>query len=101
MPVVGGGGGRQPSGGQHTILPNFPKKLHEIERIWTPGGHTPLSRSIIFEFFLNGAGSRTVIEFSDFNKFRESELKHELGSILGPTFHNLSCWSMQSTTLGS
>ena len=27
------GGGRQ-----HTILPNFPKKLHEIERIWTEGG---------------------------------------------------------------
>ena len=25
-------------GRQHTILPNFPKKLHEIERIWTPGG---------------------------------------------------------------
>ena len=32
--------GRQLSRGgrQHTILPNFPKKLHEIERIWTPGG---------------------------------------------------------------
>ena len=25
-------------GRQHTILPNFPKKLHEIERIWTPQG---------------------------------------------------------------
>ena len=24
-------------GDQHKILPNFPKKLHEIERIWTPG----------------------------------------------------------------
>ena len=23
---------------QHKILPNFPKKLHEIERIWAPGG---------------------------------------------------------------
>ena len=27
------GGGRQ-----HTILPKFPKKPNEIERIWTPGG---------------------------------------------------------------
>ena len=25
-------------GSQHTILPNFPKKLHEFERIWTPRG---------------------------------------------------------------
>ena len=24
-------------GRQHTILPKFPKKLHEIERIWAPG----------------------------------------------------------------
>ena len=34
----------QPSRGcQHTILPNFPKsqKLHEIERIWTPGEGVP------------------------------------------------------------
>ena len=32
---------RQPSkrGRQHTILPKFPPKLHEIKRIWTPGGH--------------------------------------------------------------
>ena len=33
------GGGANLSGGrQHTILPKFPKKLHEIERIWTPEG---------------------------------------------------------------
>ena len=33
-----GGGANSPGGRQHTILPNFPKKLHEIERIWAPGG---------------------------------------------------------------
>ena len=33
-----GGGANSPGGRQHTILPNFPKKVHEIERIWTPGG---------------------------------------------------------------
>ena len=31
-----GGDANSPRGRQHTILPNFPKKLHEIERIWTP-----------------------------------------------------------------
>ena len=36
-PLVGGGGGGVGWVGQYTILPNFPKKLHEIERIWTPG----------------------------------------------------------------
>ena len=39
--------GREHSGGhEHTILPKSFKKLHEIERIWTPGGgcvpHAPL-----------------------------------------------------------
>ena len=38
-----GGGADSPGGCQHTILPNFPKKLHEIERIWVPGGHAPLA----------------------------------------------------------
>ena len=34
-----GGGTNSPWGGrQHTILPKIPKKLHEIERIWAPGG---------------------------------------------------------------
>ena len=33
-------GAPTPRGRQHTILPNFPKKLHEIERIWTPRGVT-------------------------------------------------------------
>ena len=33
-----GGGANSPGGRQHTILPNFPPKLHEIERIWTPRG---------------------------------------------------------------
>ena len=34
-----GGGANSPGAGrQHTILPNFPQKLHEIERIWTPRG---------------------------------------------------------------
>ena len=38
-----GGGANFPGGRQHTILPKFPKKLHEIERIWTPrGGARPL-----------------------------------------------------------
>ena len=32
-----GGGINSPGGGQHMILPNFPKNLHEIERIWTRG----------------------------------------------------------------
>ena len=33
-----GGSANSPGGGrQHTILPKFPKKLHEIERIWTRG----------------------------------------------------------------
>ena len=31
-----GVGANPTGGGQHTILPNFPKKLHEIERIWIP-----------------------------------------------------------------
>ena len=33
------GGANSPEGGgrQHKILPTFLKKLHEIERIWTPG----------------------------------------------------------------
>ena len=31
-----GGGANSPGGHQHMNLPNFPKKLHEIERIWTP-----------------------------------------------------------------
>ena len=30
--------GPSPWGDQHTILPKFRKKRHEIERIWTPGG---------------------------------------------------------------
>ena len=41
--------GRQLSGGwgvgrQHTILPNSPPKLYEIERIFTPGGREGPSR---------------------------------------------------------
>ena len=36
-------GGREPSrGGVNT--PNFPRKLHEIERIWTPRGGVRPSR---------------------------------------------------------
>ena len=53
--------GRQLSRGerQHTILPNFPKKLHEIEQNWTPGeGHASkilLCRSVtaLCGFFAN------------------------------------------------
>ena len=33
-----GGGANSPGGRQHTNLSNFPKKLHEIERISTPRG---------------------------------------------------------------
>ena len=33
-----GGGANSPGGHQHTNLPHFPQKLHEIERIWTPRG---------------------------------------------------------------
>ena len=36
-----GGGTNSRGGRQHTILANFPKKLHEIERIWTQGGTHP------------------------------------------------------------
>ena len=32
---------RGEGGHQHTILPNFLKKLHEIERIWAPRGVRP------------------------------------------------------------
>ena len=38
-------------GCQHMILPNVSKKVHEIEIIWTPRGHTPnisLCRSTIY-----------------------------------------------------
>ena len=31
-----GGGANPPEGAPTYILPNFPQKLHEIERIWTP-----------------------------------------------------------------
>ena len=38
-------GANSPGGGrQHTILPYFPKTLHEIERIWAPLD-PPLNRS--------------------------------------------------------
>ena len=97
MPVVWGGDANPPEGNIR-FCQISPKSCMKLKEFGPRGGHKRLSRSIIFEFFLNGAGSRTVIEFSDFNEFGESELKHELGSIIGPAFHNLSCWSMQSTT---
>ena len=34
-----GGGANPPGGCQHMILPNFAKKLHEIEKILGHGGH--------------------------------------------------------------
>ena len=42
-----GGGANFRGGRQHTILPKFSKKLHEIERIWTGGGvpRAPLERN--------------------------------------------------------
>ena len=36
-------GAQTSGGGQHTILPNVPRKLHEIERIWTPKGRASLA----------------------------------------------------------
>ena len=39
-----GGGANSRGGHQHTILPNFPKKLHEIKRIWAPRGGARPSR---------------------------------------------------------
>ena len=39
----GGGGANSPGGGAPTYdFAKFPQKLHEIERIWTPGGVRPL-----------------------------------------------------------
>ena len=52
FPVAGPGfprgrGTNSPGGRQHTILPKFPKKMHEIERIWTPReGRVPLAPSL-------------------------------------------------------
>ena len=43
-----GGSRISPGGRQHTILPNFPKKLHEIERIWAPL-NPPLNSSAAFK----------------------------------------------------
>ena len=48
-----GGGANSPGGSQHTILTNF---LHEIERIWTPGGvrdapPSPLRSATAYGFF--------------------------------------------------
>ena len=37
-----------PGGRQHTTLPNFPKKLHKIERIWTRGGAPPLDPPLVY-----------------------------------------------------
>ena len=53
-----GGGANSPGGGcQHTILPSFPPKLHEIERIWTQGGGTrpscPLDLPLVMVVFLH------------------------------------------------
>ena len=50
-----GGCANSPWGGggcQHTILPKFPKKLHEIERIWTQRGvlMLPLDPPLITDF---------------------------------------------------
>ena len=39
FPKVGAPILEEVGGRQHIILANFPKKLHEIERIWTPGAY--------------------------------------------------------------
>ena len=51
-----GGGANSPGGAPTYDFANFPRKLHEIERIWTPGGGASkilLCRSATANYKLN------------------------------------------------
>ena len=39
-----GGGANSPGGAPTYDFAKISQKLHEIERIWTPGGHIPRAR---------------------------------------------------------
>ena len=65
-----------PGGHQYTILPKFPQKLHEIERIWTRGHASlvpPLNPLLIHP---HPGVFKTYIQKNSFFKFISTSKYH-------------------------